>query len=110
MSRRSTAYAKLFSEEEKPRTVQERVMAKKPEPEPTMEYGMVPRDFAEAVRACREGRMSYSDRMVLQTRYGTEGFFFTAVEDIYVINEWSFTRNDKAAFRALFRSRDPIRA
>jgi hypothetical protein len=110
MSRRSTAYAKLFAEEVKPRTVQERVMVKKEEPAPTMEYGMVPRDFAEAVRACREGRMGYADKLLLQTRYGTEGFFFTAVEDIYVINEWEFSRNDKAAFRALFRSRAPIRA
>ena len=109
MSRRSTAYAKLFAEEKKTPTVRERVMVKKEEPEPTMEYGMVPRDFAEAVKACREGRMSLEQRRILQERYGTEGFFFTAVEDIHVINEWSFGRNEKAAFRALFRNRGLIR-
>jgi len=112
MSRRSTAFAKLFAEDTKPRTVQERVIVKKKEEEkePTMEYGMVPRDFAEAVRAVREGRMSLEDRRILQERYGTEGFFFTAVEDVHALNEWSFGRNEKSAFRALFRSRPPIRA
>ena len=109
MSRRSTAFAKLFADDNKQKTVAEKFV-KKEEPPPTMEYGMVPRDFAEAVKACREGRMNYTEKMVLQTRYGTEGFFFTAVEDIYVINNWEFSRNDKAAFRALFRSRAPIRA
>jgi hypothetical protein len=110
MSRRSAAFAKLFTESDTRRKVTEPPPKPKEEPAPTMEYGMVPRDFAEAVRAVREGRMSYEDRRILQERYGTEGFFFTAVEDIFVINEWAFSRNDKAAFRALFRSRPPIKA
>jgi hypothetical protein len=77
--------------------------------EPQMEYGVIPTDFADAVVAFRGGFASPVQVRTLQSRYGTEGFFFQALEDLHILNSWAWGREQKTNFRNLFRNRQPIK-